>query len=413
MDLKTVVKDCIATLILQAPMIGLFLKRTWIYESREVQSPAWTDGISIYINPDLFSEYSTSHMPYILAHEAMHILLKHNIRAGSLYGDGEQELFKAAMNIAADVKVNQYLDEEYSILKPEKRVNAHAISELLKIDEELICKTSFEELSKMIYEKLLKNVCPAHPEWNDLGNAPAEALEKKTLNEGDEKDREISSLSELERSIDRKASEIATTLKTIGRLPGWAERLLNEILPPSVDWRSVLRKKLTSGMGIKVRKTWARPNKKLPSLLPGKDTHGLTNVLVLVDTSGSIDDRTLKQFLGEIYGILKENASVVVIPWDATAYEPVVLKRAGDIEKVKTKMVGGGGTAIWPALELADRFKKDQIVILSDWMISDKDAEQVMEWFRKNARIITPVTTLFPPPAVLGEPIKLNVRRAP
>lgn len=411
MDLKTVVKDCIATLIIQSPMIGLFLKRTWIYESREVQSPAWTDGISIYINPDLFSKYNTSHMPYILAHETMHILLKHDIRAGSLYGDREQELFKVAMNIAADVKVNQYLDEEYSIPKPESRTTANTISELLEIDEELIRKMSFEELSKMIYEKLLKNVCPAHPEWNDLGNARAEALGKKTLNEGDEKDREISSLQELERSVDRKASEIATTLKAIGRLPGWAKRLLNEILPPSVDWRSVLRKKLTSDMGVKVRKTWARPNKKLPSLLPGKDTRGLTNVLVLVDTSGSIDENTLKQFLGEIYGILKENASVVVIPWDATAYEPVVLRRVGDIEKVKTKMVGGGETEIWPALELADRFKKDQIVILSDWDIADIDTEQVMEWFQRNARITIPVTTLFSPPAILGKPIKLTMRK--
>jgi predicted metal-dependent peptidase len=122
-------------------------------------------------------------------------------------------------------------------------------------------------------------------------------------------------------------------------------------------------------------------------------------VLVLIDTSGSIGEKELKRFVSEVYGILKESAEVIVIPWDATAYEPIMLKSNKDIERLKAGLRGGGGTRILPALEMVDsRFSNaDMIVIFSDWDIFDIDDSKVQQLLRKYASRILAFTTYKTP----------------
>jgi predicted metal-dependent peptidase len=450
-NIETVVKDCIATLIMNVPLIGLFLKRTWVYETHNISFPACTNGLVIYINPEYFLKYTPAERVYLLAHETMHIILKHCLRdvyfRHELADKLPPEIVKAALIIAADVKVNQYLDEVPELTKPADRANIHTLAEALDIPYREALRMSYEELAVLILKKLLENLCEncrntllrgqkqnipdtqqttgktsrkhskcplcknlIKPQWFDLIRNE-QPTKDRVLNQGDPTDQNTLT-EEIERRIERKLTEITTTLKTIGKLPGWAERLVDEILEPLVDWRAVLKARLTLGLGIKIRKIWTRPNKKLPSLLPGKDTRGLQKVSVLVDTSGSISALELKQFLGEIHGILKEVAKVTVIPWDATAYEPITLRNRGDIEKIKTEgLKGGGGTKILPALQLTEKTGKDLVIILSDWLIYDLQTPEVQEWFKKNANITIPVTTEAKPPEILKNPIKLRIRK--
>ncbi|MEM1759674.1 MAG: VWA-like domain-containing protein, partial [Thermofilaceae archaeon] len=115
-----------------------------------------------------------------------------------------------------------------------------------------------------------------------------------------------------------------------------------------------------------------------------------------------------KQFVGEVYGILREKSEVVVVPWDATVYEPTKLERPSDINKIKLK--GGGGTLILPALELVDRnySNADNVVILSDWHIDDLFDERVERLLRKYRNRIVAVTTSRQPPSYLRS-IKIDV----
>jgi predicted metal-dependent peptidase len=52
-----------------------------------------------------------------------------------------------------------------------------------------------------------------------------------------------------------------------GKLPAGVERVF-EILKPKVDWRSVLRESLITGMGTRAVSTYQRPSRKHPEL-PG------------------------------------------------------------------------------------------------------------------------------------------------
>jgi predicted metal-dependent peptidase len=450
-DIETVVRDCIATLIMNVPLLGLFLKRTWIYESKNIAFPASTNGLAIYINPKYFLLYSPAERVYILAHEAMHIILKHNLRRvyfrHELADKLPPEIVQAVLNVAADAKANQYLDEIPELTKPTDRITIHLLAEILDISPYNTLHMSYEELTILILKKLFENMCEnckntllqgqkqnkpdtlqttektnkkhskcplcknkIKPPWYDLESE--QPTKDRILNQGDPADQNTLTPEQIERRIERKLTEVTMILKTIGKLPGWAERLIDEILEPLIDWRTVLKARLTLGFGIKIRKIWTRPNKKLPNLLPGKDTRGLQKVSVLIDTSGSISTPELKQFLGEVYGILKEVAKVTVIPWDATAYEPIILRNKGDIEKIKTKgLKGGGGTVILPALQLTEKTGKDLVIILSDWRIDDLHKPEVQEWFKKNASITIPVTTETKPPEILKNPIKLRIRK--
>jgi len=453
-NLKDVVKDIITLLILKSPFIGMMLKRTWIYVSNKENVPAWTDGLRIYINPEFFNKIEDRYKPYILAHEIMHIIQKHPLRG--------KELSKRyplqppiIYNIIADAKVNQYLDEENDIAKPDNRITPDHITKYFGVIN--VKEKSFEEIIEEIYRRSPKIQIPMQCQCNadimpsiesESSSGSGEENERKeqkeggegeedghygkqtkeiqggsqdkneeqreeskesdnVLNEGDKEDSNVSDPREIEKRIERKVTEVVVSLKSIGKTPGYAERLLNELLKPKVDWRRLLRGYLSKGLGKKIKRTWTRPSRKYP-LFPGKEMLRMQKVVVLVDTSGSIEEKELQQFVSEVYGIAKEVAEVIVVPWDATVYDPIVIKHHTDVKKVK--LTGGGGTEILPALKLLDeKFSdSDMIVILSDWHIGDIEDEETIDLLKKYRDRIIAVTTSAEPPEFL--PIRIKIQ---
>jgi predicted metal-dependent peptidase len=399
MDLKGEIKSIVASLTIKEPVIGIFLRRTWIYESKEIQMPAWTDGIRVYVNPDLFAAIPQNERPSVLAHEALHIFEQHFPRAKAI---GAPHMIA---NIAADVKVNQHLYES-GFRIPQNAVTSSFVSKITGVSAFDIEKMSFEEIVKL----LMKNSSGSGGSGT-IDESKCDMRETNSrgevLNEGDEEDSNAKTAEEMERRAKKKAVESVVVAKVAGKVPGWAERTVNELLKPKVDWRRALRVALERGVGRKVRRTWTKPSRK-SECFPGKDLLAINNVVVAVDTSGSIGERELQQFLSEIYGICREVATVTVIPWDARAYDPIRITRAGDVRKVR--LVGGGGTVFLPVIRVLEKMRYDQLVILSDWEISDLREKEVEEFMRKNASRIVAVTTYMRPPEFLRNVVELEVR---
>ena len=463
---KEEIKNLITGILLKDTLIGLLLKRTWIYADPNLPLPAGTDGLRIYINPRLFDRYDTEKKMTILAHEIMHIVQKHPLRQKQilqkLQKDGaDVQEFQPLINIVADAKANQYLSENFVI--PERMVTPERITKLFHVKN--VERKSFEEVFDEIYKRLRNSPrlpkipkVPAdisvkgqgdsqggqqnedkeqdenkegnkgqnqrdqkqgedkngeqsksenkegnggqgeqNQETNDKKAKKTQKLE--VLNEGDKEDLE-SNLEDLEKRIEKKIVEATTSLRLIGKEPGDAERLVSEILKPKVDWRKLLSSAITKGLGRKVRRTWSRPSRKSP-LFPGKDLLKNDEVIVLVDTSGSIQHNELQQFLGEIYAIAKDASKITVIPWDAKAYEPITIKRYSDIKSIKLR--GGGGTCIAPALELFEKNYKNAnvLVIFSDWDIGDLFDVKVQRMLKAYANKIIAVTVADSPPSFL------------
>lgn len=153
-----------------------------------------------------------------------------------------------------------------------------------------------------------------------------------------------------------------------------------------MDWRALLRQGFHNGFGKTIVATWRRPSRKHIDF-PGIHRFTYPRVHCLVDCSGSISEKELEQFIGEIYALAKQSP-VSVIPWDAEAYQEVKAENQRVVvSKVAKMLKGGGGTVIKPALEKTlERMRpRDIVVILTDGEIWDVDEAETRRLFSEVA----------------------------
>jgi len=436
-DVIKEVKSVIALLMPQQPFIALFLKRTWIYITKD--EGIFTDGVAIYINPETWRKLETPEKPLALAHEVMHIIQNHVPRLRKYL---RNPALREIANIVADAKVNQYLINllPSSAMKNilERIPTPDKIGKIFNISDPE--KKSAEEIIEEILRKARKEgKMPVPPDFivklpNDLfGGVPCDndnndnnndqkegsGSEQKNddnkkekrkpsivevINKGDpdEEKRDNFTEKELEEKIKRKTLETFMAMKVAGRGAGNIEQIIDELVKPEIDWRDILRPLLIKGLGMDIRRSWMKINIIHPDDLPGKERLKRKEVAVLIDTSGSISEEELKRFVSEVFGILRETSEVIVIQWDAKAYDPIIVKSFRDIDKIRV-IYGRGGTEILPALKLVDEKYRDvdSIIIFSDWYIADLNDNEVQKLLRKYSRKILAFTTSAEPPRYL------------
>jgi predicted metal-dependent peptidase len=402
-ELQETVKKSIASLMVVEPFIGIFARMTNIYYVEDSPQVAWTDGKSIYLG-SMINGMPPRDITHVIAHEAMHIILKHAIRSKQILKKHPElvpEQFFQLANYVADAYVHMYLmNTRISPTSYENLVTPSDVKKTFGVDIE---DKSFEETIEEIIKKS-KKIEVSYSGRGSIGNykKPKNAV---PLNEGaDREDAEDVDEEKIEREINKRLADVYNAAKSAGTVPEGIERLVNELLKPKVDWRTIIRKDLLSSFfGGRHRFSWKKMSKKQPGLVPGRKTIGSRgDVLVLVDTSASIGEEELQQFVAEIFAIAKvAGRDVLVIPWDADAYEPIRIRHGRDVKKVKLR--GGGGTVIFPALKLAEKYMKPstRIVILSDWDIADLDSQNVNSWLYKYRSQIYAVTTGSAPPNFL------------
>jgi len=96
--------------------------------------------------------------------------------------------------------------------------------------------------------------------------------------------------------------------------------------------------------------------------MPGWRRTPTTKVAIVIDTSGSIDDKLLGIFRKEILSILGVNGTqAYIMSCDAAVHQVI---EPG--EPCPESFVGGGGTDFRPAFELAKEKHVDGIIYLTD-----------------------------------------------
>ena len=91
-----------------------------------------------------------------------------------------------------------------------------------------------------------------------------------------------------------------------GKMGGTGSRDLEALLKPQVDWREVLREFISTTCAGNDYSTWARPNRRLMSqgvYMPSGISQRVGELVVAIDTSGSISNSTLTAFLSEVKSI--------------------------------------------------------------------------------------------------------------
>ena len=178
-------------------------------------------------------------------------------------------------------------------------------------------------------------------------------------------------IKDLEKDIDigiRQGSMAA------GKLGITGNRNLDELMQPQVDWREVLREFVQTTCTGSDYSTWKRPNRRYIGAgvyMPSGITERIDELVLAIDTSGSISDTAVALFLSEVQSICTtvKPEKVRVLYWD----DEVVGDEVYELNELdtlvrSTKVRGGGGTDVECVTAYMDEHKisPQAAIILTD-----------------------------------------------
>lgn len=175
----------------------------------------------------------------------------------------------------------------------------------------------------------------------------------------------------LERDIDEAVRQ---GVLAAGKLGSGGMRDLEELLKTKIDWREVLREFVTTTCTGNEFSTWKRPNRRFVSsgiYMPSGVSEKVGELVIAIDTSGSIGPTELSQFLGEVKGICDtvKPDKVRLLYWDTKVCRDETYVD-GDVENIvqSTKPAGGGGTDVECVTSYMAEYgvKPQAVVVLTD-----------------------------------------------
>ena len=328
------------TLILKEPFYGLFL----IGLNKTFRSDIPTAGVSkngigvqLAVNPEFFDNLNELHRIGLLKHELLHVSFGHLVMRDKF---PNHKLF----NIAADLEINQYIDDAYL---PEGGITMDMFEDL-KLDAR--AGTTY------YYEKLDQANCDGECETlqSILNQMDGDSqYDHKTWDEFDELTEAEKKL--IQKQVEHQLKETAEqTEKRRGNVPGELAELINRlrtIEPPSFDWKGYL-KRFVGNSSISYTKKLRRKYNKRYIENPGLKIKFKNNILVGVDTSGSVSNSELKEFMNELVHMHKTGHKITVAQCDTQINSVEEFNPRKDWE-----IKGRGGTDFQPVIDLYNKKK--------------------------------------------------------
>jgi predicted metal-dependent peptidase len=373
-----------------------------------------TDGNAVYYS-DAFERLSLSAQTGLVAHEVLHIALRHPQRFLDLQrvlGDVDLDLF----NICADAIVNSTLSHLTWLRLP---ASAVMLDRLLAdaLDLKQNAETSLLEWD---VERLYREIDDRRTKEQDARRQTGKLKSRGTpASRGGSGGRSPDTPSENwhraaeSRQDGPRAARVrmlgANILRDLAPDPEaegppeaaaeqareWSERILRAHagdgefsmlraliadLPKSrTPWEQVLRTRLARGLARKPDISWSRParsyianqgrsgpGRRLP-WEPGFTVAKRTpRLVVVVDVSGSIADDLMQAFAREIEAITRRQEASLVLVIGDDRVRKVERFEPGRSDLREIEFEGAGGTDFTPLLEEAEKHRPDIAVVLTD-----------------------------------------------
>lgn len=353
-------------LLLSQPFFGSLCLRLKMQEG-EVPTMA-TDGRRIFYNPEFARQLSAPELEAVLAHEVMHCALGHHCRRGQR----DPRLW----NRAADLAINPLLVANHFQLPPGALIDA-AFSGMSA--EEIYAELKRKEGcgggrtdesaggSRMGNDKSdAEPQAPRGPASGSSGGQQAIAATSSTRDEGsfgevlDAVEDDGGRASEAEKLEQQRewgvaAEQAQRSAAAYGKKPAGVERPLEGTRAARLDWRAILRDFISAQAPQDYR--WSPPNRRYVSAglyLPSVEKTGLGEIVIAVDTSGSIRRGELEQFAAEISAIAEEAQPerIHVVCADAAVQSE---REFTSGEPVAIEPIGGGGTDFRPVFRWVEK----------------------------------------------------------
>lgn len=343
-------------LMLREPYYGFFL----IMLNKMWRKDLPTAGVSknginyqLAINEEFWESLSEKHQMGLLKHELLHIAFGHLVSFGSFRN-------KKLANVAMDMEINQYIDPDYL---PTGGIDINNYEDL-DLEIKAGCRYYYDKLQQLKDEKDKNGTC---------GNEEMDKL-LDCIDNGDVPDHstweEFDDLSEAEKKLIEKqiqkvlADAKEQTIKKRGNVPGEIEGviIIEEIVKPKFDWRSYVRRFSGTSTKVFTKKIRRKENRRYDEN-PGLKIKMKQHMLLAIDTSGSVSDTELTEFMNEIHHIYKAGVDITIVQCDTSI---------NSIEEYKGKnelnVKGRGGTEFDPVLDYynANQKKYTSLVYFTD-----------------------------------------------
>lgn len=309
-------------LLVVDPFYGMFMLALDKQETTRIPTMAvGLNGINtvLYINPEFWFKMDKQEKYAVCKHEMLHLCFMHLLVMNNYPN-------KKLHNVATDAEINQYITSGL----PKGAITLESLKKEFGVD--LPTKAGADYYYKALKDKL--------PEEYDLGGNEHFWEEYEKLSDGEK--------AVIQNQIDyliERTSEQCEKSKP-GSTPGEIKSLMAfRKAPPKFDWKSHMRRWIGNSKDVFLKQTRFKPNPFFPGT-PSSKVKLKQNILCIIDTSASVSNTELQEFMSEIYHIWKMGDVVTILCVDTKIYDPYEYKGQNEVP-----MFGRGGTYFTPSLE--------------------------------------------------------------
>ena len=349
MDAATKIQKAKIQLILNQPFFATLALHLKYVESQTTNTAA-TDGVTVFYNPAYIQQLTIDELTGVIAHEIMHITMLHHTRRG--HRD------RTRWNHAADYAINPLL-----------------LSANFVLPEGTLYNTAFKgKTAEQIY-----NLLP--PADNNAGDQKNKQQDSTTptpnnnadLSQGSGGTGDVldlpkgSSVQACEADIKLVVSQARMMAAKQGKLPAFLERLIESLLQPKINWQEVLARFFSEL--TREDYSWQKPSPRYlyaGLYLPRLESHRMGQLVLIADTSISINQGLLNQFAAEAQEMAAASQMGLIIIYVDSKVQRV--EEFDTDEPIHLHPKGGGGTDFRPGFDYIQeqQLQPAAVVYLSD-----------------------------------------------
>jgi len=306
------IERCSAQMLLRYPWWASLYLHLVRVETESVDTMA-VDGTHLFFNPKFTESLSDKECTGVLMHETAHCAFLHCYRRK--YREPER------WNVACD-----------------KCVNAVLVAANIELPKNTVPPGPLGKLAEELYEEITPEEMALYTK-DVLEAGSMDVAGDKSMSEKDWRDAIASSY---------------------GLMPDFIARTIEEATAPRKDWKEELARFVHQTCKSDTR-TWTRQSRRVEGF-PGWSREIESNIVIVLDTSGSVTRPILNAFAAECRDITSLNGiSAVIMSADAAVHQII---QPG--EPFPTEFKGGGGTNFIPALKAAENYQPNCIIYLTD-----------------------------------------------
>lgn len=368
-DIETKLSAARTRLILDKPFLGALVLRLPVIEAdaRWCKTTA-TDARSFYYNRQYINDLSLDQTQFVLAHEALHCALSHFAR--------RQHRVKHRWDLACDFAINPIL-----------------IKDGLSPTPDALYLDSFGDMTAEEIYPMLDDMENQQTQDQHLYDQEDEGKEQQGPSGGQSDGKPSSGNEVSEAELDRnrggapqppplsgeeqeqlavqwrqRMAGAAQQAQQAGKMSAAMARLVDHLLQPQLPWRMLLARYMTAV--ARNDYNYSRPSKREGSAILPSLRSNQVDVVVVLDSSGSISSAEMDEFFSEVDAIKGQVCARITLhacdhqldsngPWEYESWEKFSLPQ---------KLSGGGGTRFRPVFEWLEREgrRPDLLVYFTD-----------------------------------------------